>query len=208
MNWQLDGTVRSSQRGGHSEWPYYRLESTGISSRPQFDSSRPRSARSGSSRSEEIHPYRDHFSCSRINERTGPIGGGGPASVEQVQAVVRTANVQGAAVRDFHRQEFRLRRSCAERSRQRHRRPEADEPRSSRWMTSGISHWSSPASPTSTCTATSRSAGSRSGSTRRMRDGARLMGNALDHGIGYTLGLYRDHAARTTAWRSCCPTAN
>ena len=111
---------------------------------------------------EEIHPYRDYFSILKDqDDELVPSAAVCPASVEQVQAVVRTANrykVPLYAISTGKNFAYggpapNLRGSVTVDLKRMNRVLEVDEKRHSRW--------SNLASRTWTCTATSRSAASR-----------------------------------------------
>ena len=117
-----------------------------------------------------------------------------PDTVEQVSQIVRIANrYPHSAVRDLDRQEPRIRRLGRQSLRHGHRRFEAHEPR----HRGGRPAVSSPSS-------------SRVSSYfdlyRHIQDRklkvwidcpdpgwGSVVGNSLDHGVGYTYGMYRDH---------------
>ena len=143
---------------------------------------------------DDLETYRDAYSIRWGNDDEYLASAAvAPDTVEQVQAIVRIANehkiplypistgknlgyggsapnVRGSVVVDLKRMNRIL---------------EVDDAATSRS--------SSRASPISISIATSRRRSSRSGSTRPIRAGAASIGNALDHGVGYTIGAFRDH---------------
>ena len=144
---------------------------------------------------EEIHPYRDYFSMLKDQEdELVPSAAVCPASVEQVQAVVRTANrykVPLYAISTGKNFAYggpapNLRGSVTVDLKRMNRILEVDEKRHCALVEPGVSYMD-----------LYRHIEERS--LKVMIDTADvgwggLMGNTLDRGLGYTLGLYRDHA--------------
>ena len=138
---------------------------------------------------EDVSLYRDAYSPVRGEDLEKLVSAAvAPESTEQVQAVVRTANrhripiypistgknlgyggsapnLSGSVVLDLKRMN-----------------------RSSRSMSQRHSRSWNPVCPTSISIGTSSSVSSRSGSMSRIPAGAVVLGNSLDHGVGYTYG--------------------
>jgi (+)-pinoresinol hydroxylase len=144
---------------------------------------------------EEIHPYRDYFSMLKDqDDELVPSAAVCPASVEQVQAVVRTANrykVPLYAISTGKNFAYggpapNLRGSVTVDLKRMNRILEVDEKRHCALVEPGVSYMD-----------LYRHIEERG--LKVMIDTADvgwggLMGNTLDRGLGYTLGLYRDHA--------------
>jgi FAD/FMN-containing dehydrogenase len=143
---------------------------------------------------EDIHPYRDHFSYikDQPNELI-PSAAVGPDSTEQVQAIVRTANKYKIPLYAFSTgKNFayggpspNVRGSVSVDLKRMNRVLEVDARRNFALVEPGVSYidlyryiqdrglklWIDTPDP----------------------GWGSLIGNAMDHGIGYTLGFYRDH---------------
>jgi 4-cresol dehydrogenase (hydroxylating) len=145
---------------------------------------------------EEIHPYRDYFSILKDqDDELVPSAAVCPASVEQVQAVVRTANrfkIPLYAISTGKNFAYggpapNLRGSVTVDLKRMNRILEVDESRHCAMVEPGVSYMDF-----------YRHIEERG--LKVMIDTADvgwggLMGNALDRGLGYTLGPYRDHMA-------------
>ena len=158
---------------------------------------------------EEIHPYRDYFSILKDqDDELVPSAAVCPASVEQVQAVVRTANrykVPLYAISTGKNFAYggpapNLRGSVTVDLKRMNRILEVDEKRHFALVEPGVSYMD-----------LYRHIQERG--LKVMIDTADvgwggLIGNTLDHGIGYTLGPIAITSARAPAWKWCCRTAS
>lgn len=155
---------------------------------------------------EEIHPYRDYFSVLKDQEdELVPSAAVCPASVEQVQAVVRAANkykVPLYAISTGKNFAYggpapNLRGSVTVDLKRMNRVLEVDEKRHIALVEPGVSymdmynHLQERGLKVMIDTADVGWGG--------------LMGNALDRGIGYTLGPYRDHSNACTGMEVVLP---
>jgi 4-cresol dehydrogenase (hydroxylating) len=155
---------------------------------------------------DEIHPYRDYFSILKDqDDELVPSAAVCPASVEQVQAVVRTANkykVPLYAISTGKNFAYggpapNLRGSVTVDLKRMNRVLEIDEKRHIALVEPGVSYMD-------------MYNHIQERGLKVMIDTADvgwggLMGNALDRGIGYTLGPYRDHSNACTGMEVVLP---
>ena len=106
---------------------------------------------------EALSAYVDPYSIAADPDAHATPAAVAPDSAEQVQAILKVANqYERPALADFLRQEPRLWRRRAAHAGHGRARPQPHEPHPRGQRRIRATHWSNPASATSTCIATSR----------------------------------------------------